>query len=78
MTLVLRKMKQQYSFGKGKSKLNHFFFMGDLKLYGGSQPDIDHLIQTVYNVRDDIDTRFGIDKCGVLAMHRSKESECED
>ena len=20
--------------------------------------------------------RFGIDKCGVLAMHRSKESEC--
>ena len=52
--------------------------MDDLKLYGGSQPDIDHLMQTVYNVRDDIDTRFGIDKCGVFVMHRSKESECED
>ena len=52
--------------------------MDDLKLYGGSQPDIDHLMQTAYNVRDDIDTRFGIDKCGVFVMHRSKESECED
>ena len=36
LTLVLRKMKQRYSIGKGKSKLNHLLFMDDLKLYGGS------------------------------------------
>ena len=48
--LVLSKMKQGYSFGKGKSKLNHLLFMDDLKLYGGSQPDVDRLIQTVYTV----------------------------
>ena len=47
-TLVLRKMKQEYSFGKRKSKLNHLLFVDDLKLHGGSQPDIDSLIQTVY------------------------------
>ena len=36
LTLVLRKMKQRYSIGKGKRKLNHLLFMDDLKLYGGS------------------------------------------
>ena len=74
---VLRKMKQGYSFGKEKSKLNHLLFMGDLKMYGGSQPDIDSLIQTVYIVTHDIGMRSGIDKCGILAMRRGKESECE-
>ena len=48
LTPVLRKMKHRYSFSKGKSKLNHLLFIDDLKLYGGSQPDIDSLIQTVY------------------------------
>ena len=38
LTLLLRKMKQGYSFGKGKSKLHYFLFMDDLKLYGGGQP----------------------------------------
>ena len=54
LTLVLRKMKQGYSFGKGKSKLNYLLFMDDLKLYCGNKPDIDSLIQTVYTVTDDI------------------------
>ena len=76
LTVVLRKMKQGYSFGKGKSKLNHLRFMDDLKLYGGRQPDIDSFIQTLYTVTDDIGMGFGIDKCGVLAIRRSKESEC--
>ena len=54
LTLVLRKMKQGYSFGKGKSNLNHILFMDDLMLYCGNKPDIDSLIQTVYTVTDDI------------------------
>ena len=44
LILVLRKMKQGYSFGKGKIKLNHLLFMDDLQLYGGTHPDIDSLI----------------------------------
>ena len=51
--------------------------MHNLKLYGGSQPDVDSLIQTVYTVTDDIGTRFKIGKCGVLSIRRGKESECE-
>ena len=35
-------------------------------------------MQTLYIVTDDIGIRFRIDKCGVLAMRRSKESVCEE
>ena len=42
-----------------------------------AKPDIEKLIQTVYIVTDDLGMIFGIDKCGVLAMRRGKESECE-
>ena len=70
-------MKQGFSFGKGKSKLNHLLFIADLELYGRSQLDIGSLIQPLYTVTDDIGMRFGIDKGGVLATRRGKESECE-
>ena len=70
-------MKQGYSFGKGKSKLNHLLFMANWKLYVGNQPNIDSLIQTVYTAPDDIGIRFGIDKWGVLEMHGGKETKCQ-
>ena len=75
LILVFRKMKQGYSFVNGK--LSHLFFMDNLRLYCSSQSDIDSLTQTVYNLRDDVGMRFGIDSCGVLAMRKGKESECE-
>ena len=51
--------------------------MGDLKRYGGSQPYIDSLIKAAYTVTNDIGMRFGIDKCGIMAICRSKQPECE-
>ena len=77
LALVLRKTKQGYSFGKGKSKLNHLLFMHNWKLYVGNQPKIDSLIQTVYTAPDDIGIRFGIDKWGVLEMYVGKETKCQ-
>ena len=68
LTLVLRKMKQESSFGKEKNKLNHLLFMDDLKLYWGCQLYIDSVIQVVYTVTDDIGMRFGIYKGRILAM----------
>ena len=50
--------------------------MDDLKLYGGSKPDIGSLIQTVCTVTDDIAWDFRLIS-GVLAMRKGKESECE-
>ena len=51
--------------------------MDDLKMYGDSQIDIESLIQTAYTVTHNIGMRFAIDKRGVLAVRRGKESECE-
>ena len=68
---LLRKVKERYRFGKGKSQLNHLLFMDYLKLYGGSQRDNGSLIQTVCTVTDNIGMAFGIDKCEVLAMRKN-------
>ena len=76
LTLVLRRMKQGYSFQKNKCKLNHLLFMDDLKLYGSNQNKIDSLVRTVEIMAKDIGVKFGIDKCSVLAMKRRKEVEC--
>ena len=76
LTLVLRRMKQGYSFQKGKSRLNHLLFMDDLNVYGSNKYDIDSLVRTVEIVTKDIGIKFGIDKCGVLAVKRGKEVEC--
>ena len=73
LTLVLRQMKQGYSFQKAKSKLNHLLFMDDLKLYGSNQKEVDSLVRTVKIVTKDISMKLRIDKCGVLAMKRGKE-----
>ena len=58
----------------GKSKLNHLLVMDDLKLYGNKQNEIDSLVRTVEIVAKYIVMRFGINKCGVLAMKRGKRS----
>ena len=77
LTLVLRRLKQGYSFGKGKLRLNHLLFMDDLNLYGSSESDIDSLVKTTKLVTEDIGMSFGIDKCGVLALKRGKECRYE-
>ena len=59
---VLRRMKQGYSFQKGKSKLNLSLFMDELKLYESNQNEIDSLVRTVETVTKDIGLKFGIDK----------------
>ena len=76
VTLVLRRMKKRSSFQKGKSKLNHLLFMDDLKLCGSNQNEIDSLVRTVEIVIKNIGMTFVIDMCGVLAMNRGKEVEC--
>ena len=73
LTLVLRWMKQGYSFPKGKCKLNHLLFMDDLKLYGSNQNETDSLVRTVEIVTKDTGMKFGIDKCGVLTMKKGRK-----
>ena len=74
LTLVLIRMKEGYLFQMGKSKLNHLLVMDDLKLYGNNQNEIDSLVRTIEIVAKYIVMKFGINKCGVLAMKRGKSS----
>ena len=51
--------------------------MDNLKLCGSIHNEINGLARAVEIVTKDIGMKFGIDKCGVLAMKRGKEVECD-
>ena len=78
VTIILRTLKQGYSFGKGKERLNHLLFMDDLKLYGSNDNEIDSLVKVVKIVSGDIGMQFGFGKCIVLKMKRGKQVHCQD
>ena len=77
VTIIFRKLKQGYSFGKGKERLNHLLFMDDLKLYGSNDNEIDSLVKVVKIVSGDTGMQFGFEKCAVLKMKRGKQVHCE-
>ena len=73
ITIILRTIKQRYSFGKGKERLNYLLFMDDLKLYAGSNDNgIDSLVKVVKVVSGDTGMQSGFDKCAVLKMKREE------
>ena len=43
-----------------QTKINHLFYVDDLKLYGASDNQLAGLINTVKNVSDDIKMEFGL------------------
>ena len=77
VTIILRILKQGYSFGKGKERLNHLLFMENVKLYGSNDKKINSLVKVVKIVSGDIGIQFGLDKCAVLKMKRGKQVNCE-
>ena len=78
ITIILRTIKQGYSFGKGKERLNHLLFMDDLSLYAGSNGNgIDSLVKVVKVVCGDDGMQFGFDKCAELKMKREKQVHCK-
>ena len=40
LTLILRKGKEGYDLGKGKSKVSHLLFMNELKLFGKNEKQL--------------------------------------
>ena len=76
VTIILRILKQGYSFGKGKEMLNHLLFMDDLKLYISNDNENDSLVKIVKIVSGDIGMQFGFEKCTVLKMERGKQVYC--
>ena len=72
LSLILRKTKGKYQLSKEGESINHLFFMDDLKLYGSDERQIDSLINTVRVFSNDIRMAFGLKKCGLVLMKRSK------
>ena len=72
LSLILKKVNVCYKLGKKEYKLNHLLFMDDLKLYAKSEKQTNTLVRTVHVFSTDIGMEFGIKKCGILTMKRSK------
>ena len=72
LSLILRKVKFDYEFGDKKTRINHFLFMDDLKLFGKSNNQIDSLVNTVYTFSEDNGMDFGMKKCRVLVLKQGK------
>ncbi|MEO1255298.1 MAG: reverse transcriptase family protein, partial [Bacteroidota bacterium] len=77
MTRVLEKTEAGYQLQKGSRRINHLMFMDDIKLFGRSSGEIDSLTQTVRIVSNDIKMEFGIEKCGVVNIHKGKTTKTE-
>ena len=77
MSLVLRKVKSEYSFENDKLKVNHLLFMDDMKLFVRSSVEIDKLVSIVYLVSADMRMEFEIRKCGVLVLKKDKVADSD-
>ena len=66
---IIKKSEYGYKFKNG-TKINHLFYMDDIKLYGKSEREIDSLINLTRIFSDDIGMSFGLDKCGRLVTKR--------
>ena len=47
LTHILKETGMGYQLEKNGAKVNHLFFMGDIKLYGKNDKEIDSLTETV-------------------------------
>ena len=56
----------------GEGKINHLFYMDDLKLHGKNYKQLDGLLYTVKKFSDNIDMEFGLDKCAKATFIRGR------
>ena len=77
LTHTLRETGMGYQQEKNGAKVNHLFFMDDLKLYGKNDKEIESLIKTVWKSSEDIKMESGILKCALVLLQRGKKTKWE-
>ena len=70
--MILRKAKAACKFSESKEKINHLFFIDDLKLYSQSEKGLDSFVQTARDFSEDIGMESSIEKCAMLVMQKGK------
>ena len=73
LALLMRKEKMGFRFGDKGRKVNHLFFMDDLKVNGGSFEEVEKLCDVVHKFSKDIGMEFRMDKCTSLQMIHKKK-----
>ena len=53
-------------------KINHLFYMDDLKVFGRDSQQQGRLLQTVRKFSDDINMKFGLEECAIAEFKRGK------
>ena len=71
LSQIITKSEYGYKFRNG-TKINHLFYMDDIKLYAKTERDIDSLIHLSRIYSTDIGMSFGLEKCGRLIVKRGK------
>ena len=61
-----------YGYNIYEEKISPLFYMGDLKLYGRNDYELEGLLRTVKTFSDDIGMTFGLDKCAKATFIREK------
>ena len=72
LSRVLGKTKAYYEWGHKQYRINHLLLMDDLKLFGKTTGQINSLVQTVQIVSEDIEMEYGLKKCDILVLRKSK------
>ncbi|XP_064292512.1 uncharacterized protein LOC135310067 [Plodia interpunctella] len=55
-----------------ETNIDHLIYMDDIKLYAKTKKDIDKLIETTAKFSNDINMKFGLDKCRTLHIIKGK------
>ena len=76
LSMLLKRERVGYKFGKEQRKINHLLFMDDLKLYGRSEEELEKLVEVVRVFSGDIGMEFGLDKCAVLVLKKGVKVNC--
>ena len=62
----------QYGYKIKNNKINHSFYMVDLKLYASNGNELEGLIKTVKVFSDNIGMQFGLEKCAKASFKGGK------
>ena len=61
-----------YGYKISNKKINHLFYIDDLKLYACNDYELEGLLKTVKTFSDDIGMEFGLDKCAKATFKRGQ------